>query len=126
MATVSRRSNRVRSRLMGGVAMKKLAVLLVMVGVAGAAYAQANQPLKLVQTISIPNVDGRIDHMGIDVAGHRLFIAALGNNSLEVIDLGKGKWVQSVSGLSKPQGVYYVPKAKKVFVANGNDGSCRA
>jgi DNA-binding beta-propeller fold protein YncE len=125
MAIVSP-SNAVRSRLMGGVAMKKLAVLLVMVGVASAAYAQANQPLKLVQTISIPKVDGRLDHLGIDVAGRRLFVAALGNNSLEVIDLDKGTWMQSVAGLSKPQGVYYIPKAKKVFVANGNDGSCRS
>lgn len=105
--------------------MKKLAVLLIMVIAVGTADAQANQPLRLVQTISIPNVDGRLDHLGIDVAGRRLFVAALGNNSLEVIDLDKGKWVQSLSGLSKPQGVYYIPKAKKVFVANGSDGSCR-
>lgn len=105
--------------------MRKLGVLLVMALLADVVHAQANQPLKLVQTISIPNADGRLDHMGIDVGGRRLFVAALGNNSLEVIDLAEGKWAQSVPGLKKPQGVYYVAKTKKVFVANGNDGSCR-
>jgi hypothetical protein len=64
----------------------------------------------LVQTIPIPNVQGRIDKLGVDVEGNRLFVAALGNNSLEVIDLEKGQWVQSLTGFSKPQGVYYVSK----------------
>ena len=42
--------------------------------------------MRLVQTIPLPHVKGRIDHLAVDVAGQRLFIAALGNNSLEVID----------------------------------------
>jgi DNA-binding beta-propeller fold protein YncE len=106
--------------------MKKRVIGLVIVLLAAvAAHAQATESLKLVQSIPIPNVQGRLDHMGVDVAGKRLFIAALGNNSLEVLDLQQGKWVQSVSGLSKPQGVYYIPELKKVFVANGTDGSCR-
>jgi len=83
------------------------------------------QPVKLVQTIPLPNVEGRIDHMGFDQKGHRLFIAALVNNTLEVVDVSQGKKLQSISGFSKPQGVYYVPRLKKVFVANGNDGTCK-
>jgi DNA-binding beta-propeller fold protein YncE len=106
--------------------MKNTVALLAMVLLVSiTANAQGTEPLKLVQSIPIPNVEGRLDHMGVDVAGKRLFVAALGNNSLEVIDLEQGKWVQSVSGLSKPQGVYYIPNLKKVFVANGTDGSCR-
>lgn len=100
----------------------QLAIVLLM---SIAAHAQGTEPLKLVESIPIPNVDGRLDHMGVDVAGKRLFVAALGNNSLEVIDLEQGKWIQSVSGLHKPQGVYYIPKLKKVFVANGTDGFCQ-
>ena len=99
-----------------------VAIVLALIGISG---AQDNGSLKLVQTISIPNVQGRLDHLSVDVAGKRLFVAALGNNSLEVIDLQKGQWVQSITGLSKPQGVFYVPKVNKLFVANGNDGSCR-
>ena len=39
--------------------------------------------LKLVQTIPLPCVKGRFDHFAIDTAGQRLFVAALGNNTLE-------------------------------------------
>jgi chromate transporter len=44
-------------------------------------------PLRLVQTIPLPGVQGRIDHLAVDVAGQRLFVAALGNNTVEVVDL---------------------------------------
>jgi len=97
-----------------------LIVLLLSIAV----FSQ-EQPLKLVKSIPLPNVEGRIDHMGFDSKGHRLFIAALVNNTLEVVDVNQDKKLQSMSGFSKPQGVYYVPKLKKVFVANGNDGTCK-
>jgi len=97
-----------------------LTVLLVSV----AAFSQ-DQPLKLVKTIPLLNVEGRIDHMGFDQKGHRLFVAALVNNTLEVVDVAQEKQLQSISGFSKPQGVFYVPKLKKVFVANGSDGTCK-
>src|SRR5512142_1289888 len=61
--------------------------------------------LRLLQTIPLPNVEGRIDHLAIDIKGQRLFIAALGNNSVEVVDLRVGKVIQSISGFSEPQGV---------------------
>jgi DNA-binding beta-propeller fold protein YncE len=81
-------------------------------------------PLRLVQTIPL-TVEGRLDHLYADVKGMRLFLAALGNNSVEVIDLRAGKWISSIAGSEKPQGVWYVPEVKKVFIANGNDGTCR-
>jgi DNA-binding beta-propeller fold protein YncE len=63
--------------------------------------------------------------MGVDVQGLRLFVSALGNNTLEVLDLRAGKRVTSVTGLREPQGVFFVPKENKLFVANGDDGTCR-
>src|SRR5438445_1464945 len=48
------------------------------------------EPLRLLQRIPLPKVEGRIDHLAMDVAGERLFVAALGNNSLAVVDLKKG------------------------------------
>ena len=80
-------------------------------------------PLRLVQTIPLPGVQGRIDHLAVDVAGQRLFVAALGNNTVEVIDLKKGQRVQSVAGFKEPQGIDYVPETNTVIVANGGDGS---
>jgi len=106
----------------------KLRLLAILAGVfalAGAAQAPKRDALRQVQTIPLSNVEGRIDHMSIDVQGERLFVAALGNNTLEVLDLRASKWVTRISGLKEPQGVFFGPKDNKLFVANGDDGSLR-
>src|SRR5215813_4307430 len=90
------------------------------------AYGQGNAPLRLTQTILMPGVEGRIDHLSADVKGQRIFVAALGNNSLEVIDMAQGKRVRSVPGLKEPQGVVYIPDLDQIIVANGDDGTVRA
>jgi DNA-binding beta-propeller fold protein YncE len=87
--------------------------------------AQENQALHLVQTIPMPDVKGRIDHMDVDVKGKRLFVAGLENGSLEVIDLAAGKRSKSVPGFKKPQGIAYVASLNKLFVASGDDGMVR-
>jgi YVTN family beta-propeller protein len=91
------------------------------------ARSQDTSPLRLVQTIPMPGVQGRMDHLGVDVKGKRLFAAALGDNqnTVEVIDLRAGKRVFSVPGQNKPQGVFYSPDFNRLFVANGTDGTCK-
>jgi DNA-binding beta-propeller fold protein YncE len=79
--------------------------------------------LRLVQTIPLPEVEGRIDHMAADVEGGRLFVAALGNNTLEVLDLREGTHIRSIAGLHQPQGVVFVAGSNRLFVANGQDGA---
>jgi len=54
-----------------------------------------------------------------------LFVAALGNNTVEVISLTAGTVVQSIPGLKEPQGVVYLPDVDRLFVANGGDGTVR-
>lgn len=108
--------------MMGKVVVK---ALVVWVGSAILAVAQAAQPFHLEKTIELPDVQGRIDHMSIDVKGERLFVSALGNNTVEVIDLKAGKRANTISGLQEPQGVLYVPVANRVYVANDKDGSVR-
>jgi DNA-binding beta-propeller fold protein YncE len=90
-------------------------------------HGQDKLPLKLVQKIPMPNVRGRLDHFGLDLKGRRLFVAALGDdqNTVEVIDLKSGKRVFSIPGQSKPQGLFYSSDFKKLFVANGTDGTCK-
>ena len=61
----------------------------------------------------------------IDPAGERLFVCALGNNTVEVLDLRKGERVHSITGLGAPQGVAYVPEVNRLFVANDKGGICR-
>jgi DNA-binding beta-propeller fold protein YncE len=80
---------------------------------------------KLKQTIPLPGVEGRIDHFAFDPAGERVFVCALGNNTVEVLDLRKGERVYSITSLGAPQGVAYVPELDRVFVANEKGGICR-
>src|SRR3954454_20629082 len=79
--------------------------------------------LQLEKTISMPRVEGRIDHLSIDVQNQRLFVAALGNDSIEVIDLKSGNLARSVPGLHEPQGVLYVPEVNRLYVANRKSGN---
>jgi DNA-binding beta-propeller fold protein YncE len=73
----------------------------------------------------MPNVKGRIDHMDVDAKGKRLFVAGLENGSVEVVDLRDGKWLKSIPGFKKTQGIAYVGSLNKVFVASGDDGMLR-
>jgi DNA-binding beta-propeller fold protein YncE len=61
--------------------------------------------------------------MAVDVKGQRLFIAALGNNSVEILDLNAGKHFKRISGLHEPQGVDFTPEFNKIFIANGKTGA---
>lgn len=82
-------------------------------------------PLHLVQEVPLPNVQGRIDHFTFDAKRKRLILAALGNNTVEVVDTFAGRDIQSVTGAAEPQGVAYVADFNKLFVANGGDGKLR-
>ena len=83
------------------------------------------QPLQLEEQIPVPGVAGRIDHFSADAKRKRLFVSALGNNSLEVIDVFAGKVIHSIKGLAQPQGPLYVPAVDKLYVANAEDGKVR-
>jgi YVTN family beta-propeller protein len=82
-------------------------------------------PLRIEKTIPLPSVEGRIDHLNFDVENQRLFVAALGNNTVEVVDVKSAKVVQTIKGLAEPQGVLYVPVKNRLFVANAKDGTVR-
>jgi DNA-binding beta-propeller fold protein YncE len=74
---------------------------------------------------SIPlQVKGRIDHLDINLKDQIVFVAALGNNTVEVVDLRAGKVLYSIKGLDEPQGVAYIPQTKEILVANGGTGDC--
>jgi len=90
----------------------------------GAQPDSGKQRLTLQQTISLPDVKGRIDHIDINVKDQVAYIAALGNNTLEVVDLKSGKVTGSIKGLDEPQGVAYISKHQEILIANGGTGEC--
>ena len=100
-------------------------ILLMILACTVVSWAQAVQPLRMEKSIEMPDVQGRIDHLSIDVKGQRLFVSALGNNTLEVIDVKSGKRVKTISQLKEPQGVLYVADNDRIYVANGDDGNVR-
>ncbi len=89
------------------------------------AMGQGAVPLKLEKTIELSDVEGRIDHMSLDIAGHRLFVSSLGNNTVEVVDLKAGKRANTISGLKEPQGTLYVADKNRLFVASDKDGTVK-
>jgi DNA-binding beta-propeller fold protein YncE len=98
-------------------------IFIILVAFAALARGQAVPPLRLEKTIELPDVQGRIDHLSIDLKGERLFVAALGNNTVEVIDIKAAKRAKTIVGLREPQGVRYVADTDRLYVANGKDGS---
>jgi DNA-binding beta-propeller fold protein YncE len=101
------------------------AIVFSMLLLPGIAWAQDKAPLELVQTIPMEGVQGKIDHLSVDVGGKRLFVATTGNNSVQVIDLTQGKVAHKIEGLPEPQGISFLPDLKRIAIACGKDGSCR-
>jgi DNA-binding beta-propeller fold protein YncE len=104
----------------------KMLLLLAVLLTAAMTATPATEPstLRLVQTIPLTKVEGRIDHMAIDLAGQRLFIAALGNNSVEIVDLKTSRHDRSIGGFREPQGLAWVSERNVLFVVSGRDDSC--
>jgi hypothetical protein len=96
-----------------------LAVLISYSVYVPSACAQTAAPLVLQSKIVLPGVKGKFDHLSIDEAGNRLFIAATGNKSVEVVDVATGKTTQSLTGLEKPHGLVWAANIGRLFVADG-------
>jgi DNA-binding beta-propeller fold protein YncE len=111
----------------GVVALATLCVVAIRSAKTAAAQSQTREflPLQLEEQIPVPGVAGRLDHFTADAKRRRLFVSALGNNTLEVIDVFAGRVIHSIKGLAQPQGPLYVPGVDKLYVANAEDGKVR-
>ena len=106
--------------------MKNIIILGILVITIGCSNPQQKADvLTQTRTIDLPDVDGRIDHMSIDLNLNRLFVAALGNNTVEVVDLDSARVIKRITGLNKPQGVLFYLKKNFLFVTSGGDGTCK-
>ena len=82
-------------------------------------WVRAREPLTFVRSIELPGVEGRIDHLAFDPATQRLYVAALGNNTVEVVDAKGGAHLKSLRGFREPQGIAIAGDFEAVAVANG-------
>ena len=104
---------------------KGIVAVLNLLIVCGIAAAQGSPALIPKPPIKLTKVEGRMDHLGVDVKGQRLFATAFDNHTLEVIDLKTGRQVHTIPGLNKPQGAFYDPATNRLFVAYGGDGTVK-
>src|SRR5580700_4334665 len=86
---------------------------------------EQQQPLRLTQTIPLPGVKGRLDHMGVDLEKKRLFVAATGNNTLEVVDLTGGKVLKSLAGFKDTQDALFLGGDFNKLYVSSLDGHLR-
>jgi DNA-binding beta-propeller fold protein YncE len=100
--------------------MKTLAAILI-----SAATVSGAEHLMLKGTVPLPGVKGRFDHFAIDTNTHRLFLAALGNDTVEIFDTVSAKRLHTITGQHKPCGIAFIPATQRFFVANGDDGSVK-
>jgi DNA-binding beta-propeller fold protein YncE len=85
--------------------------------------AQSSSALRQVTAIRLPGVTGRFDHFAFDPARQRIFVAALGNDTVEVLDTTTSAHLRSLSGFHEPQGIALVADIGAVAVANGETGT---
>ena len=88
--------------------------------------AQTSAPLRQIQTIPLPNVEGYFDHPAVDLKGKRLFIPGEYQKTIEIVDLSAGKVIHSITGLEgNPRKVIYIPQSNQIWVDLGS-GTCKA
>jgi hypothetical protein len=100
-------------------------LVAVLAGLANQASVQERQALRLVQTIPLPRVTGRLDHMGVDLEKKRLFVAVVANNTLEVVDLNGGKVIKSLTGFKDTQDALFLGGDFNKLYVSSLDGHVR-
>jgi DNA-binding beta-propeller fold protein YncE len=105
-----------------------LAFLIAANGIflAVAASAQTKPPLRLLQTIPLPDLKGGdFDHFAVDLSGNRLFLTAEANNAVEVFDIRANTLIHTIRDVDTPHSLLYVPAAKMLWVVDGGDGTIK-
>jgi hypothetical protein len=89
------------------------------------AQGEDRPTLRLLKTISLPDVGGRLDHMAVDVEKRRLFVAAVANGSIEVVDLQAGKVINTIPGIKDAQDALFLGGNFNKLYVSSLDGTLR-
>src|ERR1700732_4804843 len=108
----------------GSILLRSMLFVSAVASMGSVAQAEEREapPLREVQEIPLPGVQGRLDHFTIDAKRKRVIFSGLGNNTVQVVDVFAGRMIHQIEGLAQPQGVLYLPEWDKLFVANSADG----
>src|SRR5882762_5237302 len=98
------------------------ACILFALGPVARSQEREAPPVREVQEIPLPGVQGRLDHFTIDAKRKRVIFSGLGNNTVQVVDVFAGRMIHAIEGLSEPQGTLYLAEWDKLFVANSASG----
>src|SRR5579872_5759176 len=108
--------------------MKKLiATLAISVLITGlAAAAQTAEPLKLVTKYNMPaTVKGHFDHLGVDLRGNRLFLAAEGAHEVLVFNLRTGKFIREITPIGIPHAIFCRQDLNRIYITDGGAGEVK-
>ena len=84
------------------------------------AYAQTEPPAKLIGYITLPDLEGWMDHMAVDVKTQRLFVPAEQKKAMEIVDLAAGKVIHTITGFDgAPRKTVYLADANQIWVDDG-------
>lgn len=86
------------------------------------AIGQVPAPLRLVRSIPLPNIEGRMGDPGIDLAGQRLFVPAFSAGLVVIAHLESGKLLPPLTGVKSPQAVLHVAERNMLVIASRDDG----
>src|SRR5262245_30482047 len=77
------------------------------------------EPLKLIQSTTIPNLRGRFDHLALDTKRNRAYVAAMADNQIVAVDLDQGRVRKVIPSISQPQGMMYLADFDVVVATSG-------
>jgi DNA-binding beta-propeller fold protein YncE len=85
------------------------------------AQSAANPPLKLIESVPLPGIDGDFDHFTVDLQGNRLFSAAEGHGTVEVFDMRTNEHIQTIGKgvIKEPHSLLYREDLNRLYVVDG-------
>lgn len=98
-------------------------LLFALLAAATAGSAVAAPVLVAAGRTELPGYSGDFDHFAVDLAGHRLFLAAEDHDTIEVFDLKSNAHLRTITGLATPHALLLLPDANRLLVTQtGGDG----
>src|SRR6266478_10086 len=89
------------------------------------AQSQQTPPLRLIQTVQLPNTEGNFSHFGLDLKGNRLFATLEKLKSVDVLDLRTLKLIHRISGIEEPASVFYRADLDRIYVTDDPSAALR-